>query len=125
MGNNLAPQTAPASLTSLLPHFRFFHSEADEKPQQGRQPSDEKHGTPSPAGKDEVETNRREKIAEGVSLLQQPREKPAQPGRNLFHSKRCAYAPLSAHADAEQGAQHQEGSETMREAREHFDHGVE
>ena len=111
-------------MTGFLPHFRFLHPEAYEKPEQSRQSSNKKHRTPAPARKDKVETTRRQKIAESISLLQNARKKPAQPWRNLFHGERGTHAPLSAHADPEQSAQHQKSSETVRETRGDLDRRV-
>src|SRR5580658_5291713 len=112
-------------MASIFPHFRFFHPEADEEAEQRRQSSDKKHRPPTPAREDKEETARRQQVAESVSLLQDAGEKAAQAGRNFLHGERSAYSPLSAHADAEQGAQHQDASETVRETSGHFDHGVE
>ena len=56
----------------------------------------------------------------GVTFLQQAGQHAAQPRRNFFHGERRAHAPLAAHADAEQRAQHQERGVIGREAGEHF-----
>ena len=101
---------------SFPPRIALFHFRPNEQHQQRGQSADEKHRPPAPARKDEVETDRGQKVAERVSLLEQAGKKAAQPGWNLFHGERGAHAPLSAHADAEQRAQHEEGGETMREA---------
>jgi hypothetical protein len=51
--------------------------------------------------------------------------KSPQSWRNFFHGERGAYTPLSAHADSEQGAQHQKTRVAMSEASCHLDQGVE
>ena len=64
------------------------------------------------------------KIAGGVAFLQQSGQHAAQPRRNLLHGERRAHAPFPAHADAEERAQHQEGSVIGRQASGHFAGGI-
>ena len=112
-------------MTSLLPDLRFFHAKTDEKAEQRGQSADKEHGAPAPARKNQVGTNRGQQIAQSIALLQDSGKQSSQPRRNFFHGERCADAPLAAHADAEQSAQNEKRGEAVREAGEHFDHGIE
>src|SRR5258708_37423978 len=46
----------------------------------------------------------RDQIARRIARLQKSRNEPTRLGPHRFHRQRCAYAPLSTHRHAEQGA---------------------
>jgi hypothetical protein len=58
----------------------------------------------------------REQVTEGIALLQDAGEEATALGRQGFKHKRRTHAPLPAHRDAEQGAQHQQDRQRWRES---------
>ncbi len=69
----------------------------------------------------QAEHHRGEQIATRIAGLQDARYEPARFRRNALHRQRGTHAPLAAHGDAEQGAQHQQHGQAGRKAGEQFD----
>src|SRR5260370_34453852 len=61
----------------------------------------------------------------GVAMMEKAAEQAAQTRRLLRHRELRADAPLAAHPDAEQRAQHQECGVVGREPAQHFHNGIE
>ncbi len=105
----------------LLPCFRFTHSKADIKSQQRRSATGPEHGAPSPRGKDEARSHRGEQIADGISALHDSGENSAPLRRSALHGERRSHSPLTAHADAVDGAQNQKDRIARGKSAQQFD----
>ncbi len=86
----------------LLPALGFLHTVANESDQQSRCAADCKHRPPSVARSDGVVGNGREKDAEVVTRMHQPRAHLSALLGPFLGDERAAHCPLAADADTRQ-----------------------
>ncbi len=108
-----------------LPGRRFRHVAADVENEQSRQHADHEHAAPADILEQGAVDDRGEKISSRIARLQQAGDEAAGLRRNRFHRQRGADAPLAAHGDAVDRAQHQERGQARREAGGELDHRIE
>ena len=125
VGGDRPGELGPAPVPRPLPDLRLAHVGAHVEGEERRETADEEHRAPAEAGKDQEVAERGEQVARRVAFLEEPREDAPQPGGRLLHGERRTDAPLAAHPDAEQGAQHEEAPVAGGEAGEHLDDRVE
>src|SRR2546423_401643 len=125
----LGLEAPPPPGPSLLPHYDpplgFPRARAPKRRKQGGRPADEEQRPPPEVGKERAVAQRREQVAEGVSLLQQAGHHAAITRRDLLHHQRRAHPPFGTHPDPEQRAQHEKRGVVRRQACEHLDQRVE
>ena len=109
----------------LLPCFGLRDLGADVESKEGGDAADPEHGAPAEVGQNDASCDGGQQVSVGVAALQDAGEHAAPFHGSVFHGERCAHAPLSAHADAEQQAQDEEHGEVGSEAAEQFDGGEE
>src|SRR5262249_6078703 len=108
--------------TIMLPSFRFFDVQANVESQQCWHTTYPKHCPPSPHGKNETCSDRRQDIANGISALQDTRKNAPPSLRNAFHSERRANPPFTTHANSIDRTQNEECRVIRRKAAEQLDH---
>ena len=91
-----------------FPRRRLLDARADVEHQERRQRAEHEHAAPADALEQEAEHQRRDQVAGRVALLQDARRDAARLGRQRLERERRADAPLAAHRDAVQRAQHDE-----------------
>lgn len=107
----------------LLPSFRLGHFHTNVKGERGRQRADPEHGTPTPNGQEKASGEGGQKIADGITGLQNAAQNAAPAHGSGLHGQRGTHAPFAAHANAVKGAHDEEKREVRRKAAEEFDHG--
>src|SRR6266566_5173752 len=95
----------------------FLDSVADVQHQQCRPRADDEHAAPTDVNEQVRKHDRRQQIADHVAFLEQSGEKAAALRRQRFECQCGTHAPLTAHGEAEQRTQREQGREIGREGR--------
>ena len=100
----------------LDPDRRLFDKVADVNDREGGQYADPQHAAPPDIVAKHAPDHARQQEADTPRALQHPAHKAAGADRPLLHRQRRAGRPLGPHADAQQGAEHQQKQQGRRKS---------
>ena len=100
----LPPAACP---TPRLEHRAFLDVNSNEQDEQRGCDADHEHAAPANRVEQQIIDEARYKVARGIAALQQAGHGPPKLRRDGFHDQARAEAPLAAHCDSKQEAQHE------------------